>query len=181
MRTRFATSICFSVSKNMTNFDLHSTEFDVNFRNKPSIAVGADDRFNLTVLAKNRLEHAYEAQIFVHTPKGIDFEKATDPKGRPVVCTQRKNSDEYKNYDLLTCDLGNPMKGRGASSTLVIQYGTKYFEGPYDNVPIYIKTNRYFGTSQYFSVNFSKNTGHDETFFSPIIYGRWTTHFRTNL
>lgn len=113
------------------------------FRSKSNIAIGSDDRFNLSIGIRNRLEHAYEAQVFVFTPKGVDFEKAIDNKGRPVVCTEKKRSDEYPNYDLLTCDLGNPMGGRNTQSNIILQYGTRLFEGPYDVVPIHIKTNRF--------------------------------------
>lgn len=51
-------------------------------------------RFNLSVLVKNTKEPAYEAYLYLSTPKGMDIDNYIEKKNQPFTCDRQKPSNE---------------------------------------------------------------------------------------
>uniref|UniRef100_A0A915JIL6 Integrin alpha-2 domain-containing protein n=1 Tax=Romanomermis culicivorax TaxID=13658 RepID=A0A915JIL6_ROMCU len=119
--------------------DLQITSADIS---RGILAAGADDRFNVSVTVRNRLEPAYEAYLYVYTPKGMDLENSFELKNRKLACDRQTSAvNEIASYDVVRCNLGNPMAGNRLIYDLILTFATKFFEGPFEKVPIYLKVN----------------------------------------
>ncbi|KRX93320.1 Integrin alpha pat-2 [Trichinella pseudospiralis] len=92
--------------------------------NRESILIGADDRFNVSVVIHNALEDAFEAQFFIVAPVGLDYEGFTrQMPSRPITCSQPKELNNGKNY-VIACDVGNPLP-KSSTVRFSMQFSTE--------------------------------------------------------
>ncbi|VDP38324.1 unnamed protein product [Soboliphyme baturini] len=106
---------------------------------KESVYVGADDRFNVSVMIHNLLEDAFEAQFFLFAPVGLDYEGfSRDVPTRPISCSPPKEVDD-KLY-VLVCDIGNPLP-KNATVRFNMQFSTQNFVSSAGRISLKLITN----------------------------------------
>ncbi|KRZ93031.1 Integrin alpha pat-2, partial [Trichinella sp. T8] len=108
--------------------------------NRESILIGADDRFNVSVVIHNALEDAFEAQFFIVAPVGLDYEGFTrQMPSRPITCSQPKELNNGKNY-VIACDVGNPLP-KSSTVRFSMQFSTENLDLVMGGISLNLTTN----------------------------------------